>query len=132
MLEELTTVYPPLSFIRSDNELEFIAQALWDWCEASDTLSTAYTKPASPWENGFAASFNGCFRDGFLNTLLFTTPSEAQLLADHWRQEYNTQELRSTLSTGRIWPSSCVHPWRQCNQELQHDHDHPLSSELDR
>jgi hypothetical protein len=44
-----------------------IAQALRDWCEASDTTSMAYIEPRSPWENGFAESFNGRFRDEFLN-----------------------------------------------------------------
>jgi transposase InsO family protein len=47
-------------------------------------------EPESPWENGFAESFNGRFRDEFLNTELFTTAPEAQLLADRWRWEYNT------------------------------------------
>ena len=37
VLEELTSVYPAPMFIRSDNGPEFIAQALRDWCEASDT-----------------------------------------------------------------------------------------------
>ena len=43
-----------------------------------------------PWENGIAESFNGRFRDEFLNTELFTTASEAQILADRCRWEYNT------------------------------------------
>ncbi len=50
----------------------------------------AYIEPGSPWENGFAESFNGRFRDKFLNTELFTTAPEAQLLVDRWRWEYNT------------------------------------------
>ena len=107
------------SYIRSDNGPEFIAQALRDWCDASDTTSTAYIEPGSPWENGFAESFNGRFRDEFLNTELFTTAPEAQLLADRWRLEYT--------HSGRIRPSRGVRPWRQLNQELQHDHDDPLS-----
>ncbi len=82
VLEELTSVYPAPTFIRSDNGPEFIAQALRDWCEASDTTSTAYIEPGSPWENGFAESFNGRFRDEFLNTELFTTAPEAQLLVE--------------------------------------------------
>jgi transposase InsO family protein len=45
--------------------------------EASTTTSTAYIAPGSPWENGFAESFNGRFRDEFLNTELFTTAPEA-------------------------------------------------------
>jgi transposase InsO family protein len=90
VLEELTSLYPAPMFIRSDNGPEFIAQALRDWCEASESTSTAYIEPGSPWENGFAESFNGRFRDEFLNTELFTTAPEAQLLADRWRWEYNT------------------------------------------
>jgi transposase InsO family protein len=84
VLEELTSLYPAPAFIRSDNGPEFIAEALWNWCEASTTTSTAYIAPGSPWENGFAESFNGRFRDEFLNTELFTTAPEAQLLADRW------------------------------------------------
>jgi putative transposase len=82
VLEELTSLYPAPAFIRSDNGPEFIAQALRDWCVASDTTSTAYIKPGYPWENGFAESCNGRLRDEFLNTELFTTAPEAQLLAD--------------------------------------------------
>ena len=84
VLEELTSLYPAPAFIRSDNGPEFLAQALRDWCEASTTTSTAYIAPGSPWENGFAESFNGRFRDEFLNTELFTTAPEAQILADRW------------------------------------------------
>jgi putative transposase len=60
------------------------AQALRDWRQASETTSTAYIEPGSLWENGFAESFNGRFRDGFLNTELCTTAPEAQILADRW------------------------------------------------
>jgi len=97
VLEELTSLYPAPTFIRSDNGPEFIAQALRDWCDVSDTTSTAYIEPGSPWENGFAESFNGRFRDEFLNTELFTTAPEAQILADRWRWEYNTLRPHSAL-----------------------------------
>jgi putative transposase len=83
--------------IRSDNGAEFLAQALRFWCGASTTTSTAYMKPGSPWENGFAKSLNGRFRDKFLNTELFTTAPEAQLLTDLWRWEYNTFRPNSAL-----------------------------------
>jgi len=82
VLEGLTSLYPAPTSIRSDNGPEFIAQALRDWCEVSTTTSTAYIGPGSPWENGFAESLNGRLRDEFLNTELFTTAPEAQLLAD--------------------------------------------------
>jgi putative transposase len=59
VLKQLISLYPAPAFFRSDNGPEFIAQALRDWCEASTTTSTAYIAPGSPWENGFAESFNG-------------------------------------------------------------------------
>jgi transposase InsO family protein len=97
VLEELTSLYPAPAFIRSDNGPEFIAEALRNWCEASTTTSTAYIAPGSPWENGFAESFNGRFWDEFLNTELFTTAPEAQILADRWRWEYNSIRPHSAL-----------------------------------
>jgi len=97
VLEQLTSVNPAPTFIRSDNRPEFIAQALRDWCDTSDTTRMAYIKPAFPWDNGFAESFNGRFRDEFLNTELFTTAPEAQILADRWRWEYNTLRPHSAL-----------------------------------
>ena len=94
-------------FIRSDNGPGIstaaqkpggYAQALRDWCDASDTTSTAYIEPGSPWENGFAESFNGRFRDEFLNTELFTTAPEAQILADRWlSQRLSTLRPHSAL-----------------------------------
>ena len=97
VLEELTSVNPAPTFIRSDNRPEFIAQALRDWCDASDTTRMAYIEPGFPWENGFAESFNGRCRDEFLNTELFTTAPEPQILADRWRWEYNTFRPHSAL-----------------------------------
>jgi len=97
VLEELTSLYPAPAFIRSGNGPEFIAQALRDWCEASTTASTATIAPRSSWENGFAESFNGWFRDEFLNSELFTTAPEAQILTDHWRWEYNSLRPHTAL-----------------------------------
>ncbi len=114
-------------FIRLDNGPEFIAHALRRWAESSST-TTAHIEPGSPWQNVFAESFNSRFRDEFLNTELFAMVAEAQGLADRWRWEYNTHELRSTSSTGRIWPSRGVRSWRQLKQLL---HNHPLSLHLD-
>ncbi len=96
VLEELTSLYPAPAFIRSDNGPEFIAYALRRWAESS-TTTTAYIEPGSPWQNGFVESFNGRFRDEFLNMELFSTVAEAQALADRWRWEYNTLRPHSAL-----------------------------------
>lgn len=56
VLEELTELYPAPTFIRSDNGPEFTARALRRWGESSGT-ETAYIEPGSPWQSGFAESY---------------------------------------------------------------------------
>ncbi len=89
MLDELTSLYPASAFVHSDDGPEFIVQALRHWCGSSGT-STAYIEPGSPWQNGFAESFNSRFRDEFLNTELCATVTEAQGMANRWRLEYTS------------------------------------------
>jgi putative transposase len=96
VLEELTSFYPAPAFIRSDNGRECIAHALRRWSKDSGT-TTAYTEPESPWQNGFAESFNSRFRNELLNTELFATVAEEQGLANRWRWEYNTLKALSAL-----------------------------------
>jgi putative transposase len=81
VLEELLLPYGAPTFIRMDNGPEFIAKALQSWCEASGS-ATAYIPPGSPWENPFIESFNRRFRDEFLNTELFFSLKESQVLTE--------------------------------------------------
>jgi putative transposase len=97
VLEELSSLYTAPAFIRSDNGPEFIAQALQDWCKARKTTNTAYSAPGSPWQKVCAESFNGRFRDEFLNTEVFTTAPDAQILANRWHWEYNSLRPHSAL-----------------------------------
>jgi len=118
-LEELINMHPAPNFIRSDNEPELIAQALRDWCKTSNTTSTAHIEARSPWENGFAESFNGGSR------MSSSTPSCSP---QHARpNSWLIAGGGSTTRPGHIRPSRGVRPWRQLNQELQHDYDRPLS-----
>jgi hypothetical protein len=48
VLEELISAYPAPPFIRSDNGLEFNAQAFQIWCKASDPP----VPPTSSWDPG--------------------------------------------------------------------------------
>ena len=40
-------------------------------------VETLFIDPGSPWENGYIESFNGRFRDEFLNGEIFYTLKEA-------------------------------------------------------
>ncbi len=54
------------------NGREVIAHALQEWYIGSGS-GTAFIAPGSPWENPFVESFNGRFRDEFLNIELFAS-----------------------------------------------------------
>ena len=82
--------------IRSDNGPEFIAQALRRWLGAVG-VGTLYIEPGSPWENGYAESFHGRFRDEFLAMEIFEGVRDARTLSASWRDEYNTQRPHSSL-----------------------------------
>ena len=75
-------------YIRSDNGPEFTAHAVRGWLERVG-VKTLFIEPGSPWENGYVESFNGKFRDEFLNGELFYTLTEAKVLTERWRNDYN-------------------------------------------
>jgi transposase InsO family protein len=82
--------------IRSDNGPEFIAKAIRAWA-AGVGLETLYIEPGSPWENGYAESFNSKVRDELLNAEEFGSELEARVLAKAWRRDYNQVRPHSSL-----------------------------------
>jgi transposase InsO family protein len=60
-------------------------------------MATSYIEPGSPWENPFVESFNGRLRDELLNIEEFGSLTEAKVLIEDWRQEYNTYRPHSAL-----------------------------------
>ena len=83
-------------FIRSDNGSEFIAKELQSWL-AEQNIKTIYITPASPWENGFVESFHSRFRDECLNQEQMWTLTEAHVVIEDFRIQYNTLRLHSKL-----------------------------------
>ena len=83
-------------YIRSDNGSEFTAAAVKDWLKDLG-VRTLFIEPGSPWENGYIESFNGKLRDELLNGEIFDTMTEAQVLTERWRQEYNRFRPHSSL-----------------------------------
>jgi putative transposase len=82
--------------LRSDNGSEFTAQAVRTWLKRVG-VKTLYIEPGSPWENGYVESFNGKLRDELLNGEIFYTLTEARVLVERWRREYNTVRPHSAL-----------------------------------
>jgi len=83
-------------YIRSDNGPEFTAKAVRSWLENLE-ITTLFIEPGSPWENGYIESFNGKLRDELLDREIFTTLTEAKILIEQWRKEYNQVRPHSAL-----------------------------------
>ncbi len=82
--------------IGSDNGPEFTANAVIGWLNRLG-IKTLFIEPGSPWENGYIESFNGKLRDALLNREIFTTLTEAKVLIEQWRREYNQVRPHSSL-----------------------------------
>jgi len=80
----------------SDNGSEFASKAVRGWLRDLG-VKTLFIEPGSPWENGYIESFNGKFRDELLNCEIFDTLTEAKVLVEMWRQEYNRFRPHSSL-----------------------------------
>ena len=95
-LAELFATHGLPAFIRSDNGPEFTAALIRLWLEALE-VQTLFIEPGSPWENGYVESFNGKLRDELLDREIFYTVTEAKILIERWRREYNTVRPHSAL-----------------------------------
>jgi len=82
--------------IRSDNGPEFTARAVRKWLSRLG-VKTLFIERGSPWENGYIESFNGKMRDELLDREIFTTLTEAKVLIEQWRKEYNQVRPHSAL-----------------------------------
>ena len=60
-------------------------------------VKTLFIEPGSPWENGYIESFNGKMRDELLDREIFMTLTEAKVLIEAWRKEYNETRPHSAL-----------------------------------
>ena len=83
-------------YLRSDNGSEFIARVVQRWL-AEHHIKTIYIEPGSPWQNGFVESFHGRFRDECLNREQLWTLTEARVVIEDYRREYNQRRPHSRL-----------------------------------
>lgn len=83
-------------YLRSDNGSEFIAKIVQQWL-AQNQVKTIYIEPGSPWQNGFVESFHGRFRDECLNREQLWTLTEARVVIEDFRRQYNQFRPHSRL-----------------------------------
>ena len=93
--------------IRSDNGPEFTAKAVRRWLNDLE-VTTLFIEPGSPWENGYIKSFNGKLRDELLDREIFTILTEAKILIEEWRKEYNQVRPHSALNYRAPAPKTII------------------------
>lgn len=126
VLRELFTVRGVPKHIRSDNGPEFIAQAVRQWLKRAE-VELLYIEPGSPWENGYAESFNSRFRDELLRREEFDSVREARALSTAWRLEYNHRRPHSSLGyrTPAAFAAGCAAASAPAAPPLQPQHSRP-------
>lgn len=101
--------------LRCDNGPELIAWALRDRCERNGS-ATSFIEPGSPWENPYVESFNARIREKLLAITEFCDLTEAQVLIEDWRTEYNTERPHSSL--GYLSPVEFHRAWTTQHQPV--------------
>jgi putative transposase len=91
------------------------ANALKDWCRFADTGSS-YIDPGSPWQNPYVESFGSRVRDELLAVERFSCLTEAQVLIEDWREDYN--EYRPHSALGMRSPAPFARAWRAQHEPL--------------
>jgi putative transposase len=86
--------YPELIVI--DNGTEFTSKALDAWA-FKNGVELHFIRPGKPVDNAFCESFNGRFRDEFLNENWFTDIEEARSDAEAWRVDFNEVRPHTSL-----------------------------------
>ena len=102
ILDMICAFYGYPRAITVDNGPELTSRVVRSWA-GKHRVELSYSRPGKPTDNPFIESFNGKFRDEFLNANCFTSLSLARKLADAWREEYNCKRPHSAL--GMVSPS---------------------------
>lgn len=82
--------------IRVDNGPEFISNVLETYL-AQCGVELRNIQPGKPVQNAFVERNNGCLRRELLDAYLFYSLHEVRLMAEEWRQDYNSQRPHQAL-----------------------------------
>ncbi len=83
-------------YIRTDNGPEFISKDYKEWCEQNNIIRV-YSEPGKPMQNGYVERFNRTFREDILDAYLFSSISQFNVLAEKWKDDYNTTHPHQSL-----------------------------------
>ena len=82
--------------IRMDNGPEFLAKLAQQWSEIHE-IEFKYIEPGKPMQNGYVERFNKSFREGVLDSYLFTNLEEVKEMSQNWVNDYNNHRPHDSL-----------------------------------
>ena len=82
--------------LRTDNEQEFISQALADWV-VDKGVQMKFIRPDTPNVNAYIERFNRTVRDDVLDFYRFNSLDEAQDIVTQWCWIYNRERSHTAL-----------------------------------
>ncbi len=110
VLKEAIATHGRPESIRCDNGPEFTCWAIKLFLEA-EGIQHVLIQPGSPWQNGYAESFIGTFRNECLDTDTFKNLADAQLKIALWTQFYNQDRPHSSI--GYLEPRTFREKWNE-------------------
>lgn len=97
VLEDLKCLGKLPKTIKVDNGPEFICLVLDKWA-SDNNVKLFFSRRGKPTDNANIESFNGKFRDEFLNMYWFYSLEQARVLCEEWRIDYNEERPHSSLN----------------------------------
>jgi len=96
VLTRLIARYGCPQYLRSANGPELVAEALLKFFEEQG-ITPSRSTPGKPWQNGSNESFNGTFRRECLDAERFHNLTDARVVIEDGRQQYNHERPHSAL-----------------------------------
>ncbi len=84
------------AMIVSNNGTKLTSRAVLEWTNCSG-VEWHYIAPGKPTQNAFVESFNGRFRDEYLNAHWFLSLADAAEKLEVWRRDYNEQRPHGAI-----------------------------------
>lgn len=90
-------LYATIGQLKVENESEFISKDFDKWAYENN-ITLDFSRPGKATDNPYIESFNGSFRDEYLNVNWFMSFEDAEDKIEDWRHEYNHFRPHSSLN----------------------------------
>jgi len=96
VLEQLGEEIGYPKYLRTDNGPEFISKDYKKWC-LKNKITRVYSEPGKPMQNGYVERFNRTFREDILDSYMFSSVSQFNVISEKWKKDYNETHPHKSL-----------------------------------